>query len=343
MIRAKWEEVSRAKDEMFAHTDLDESPWFVVEADVKRHARLNMIAHLLSSIPYHAPHRALVELPPRPPARSTATACAALPVRAGPRRLTGGVRVPSGHRPRQRPVQAARRLRQRHRERPVHLERVAAGLAERGERTPWRSASLLSRAASPLATVTRTRAADSANSPTNGSPGTVTVTPTPCPQPGLGQRLRQPAVGEVVGAGDYADRVAQQLARRSAARSTRGGTRRGDRARRSPTRSLTAPRGSRRAGRPARPRRSRRTAYDGDVLHHAEHGDHRGGQDRRLAGLVVEADVPAGDRDAELEAGVLEAAAGLRELPHDVGVLGEPKFRQSEIASGVAPPVATLR
>ena len=50
MIRAKWE-VSRAKDEMFVHTDLDESPWFVVEADVKRHARLNMIAHLLSSIP----------------------------------------------------------------------------------------------------------------------------------------------------------------------------------------------------------------------------------------------------------------------------------------------------
>ena len=69
MIRAKWEEVSRAKDEMFVHTDLDEAPWFVVEADVKRHARLNMIAHLLSSIPYHAPHRAPVELPPRPPAK----------------------------------------------------------------------------------------------------------------------------------------------------------------------------------------------------------------------------------------------------------------------------------
>ena len=76
MIRAKWEEVSRAKGEMFAHTDLDESPWFVVEADVKRHARLNMIAHLLSSIPTTAPHRAPVGcrygLPARvqrPPAR----------------------------------------------------------------------------------------------------------------------------------------------------------------------------------------------------------------------------------------------------------------------------------
>jgi polyphosphate kinase len=65
-IREKWEEVSRAKDEMFVHTDLDESPWYVVEADVKRHARLNMIAHLLSTIPYRAPHRPIVELPPRP-------------------------------------------------------------------------------------------------------------------------------------------------------------------------------------------------------------------------------------------------------------------------------------
>ena len=69
MIREKWEAVSRAKDEMFVHTDLDESPWYVVEADVKRHARLNMIAHLLSTIPYAAPHKQQVELPPRPAAR----------------------------------------------------------------------------------------------------------------------------------------------------------------------------------------------------------------------------------------------------------------------------------
>ena len=60
----------------------------------------------------------------------------------------------------------------------------------------------------------------------------------------------------------------------------------------------------------------------GDVLNDAEHRDHRGRQDRGLAGLVVEADVAAGDRDAELEAGVLEAAAGLGELPHHVRVLG---------------------
>ena len=66
--REKWVEFSRAKDEMFVHTDLDESPWYVVEADVKRHARLNMIAHLLSTIPYVRQERPPLELPPRPPA-----------------------------------------------------------------------------------------------------------------------------------------------------------------------------------------------------------------------------------------------------------------------------------
>jgi polyphosphate kinase len=65
-IREKWEEVSRAKDEMFVHTDLDESPWYVVEADVKRHARLNMIAHLLSTVEYYDVGRPKLKLPKRP-------------------------------------------------------------------------------------------------------------------------------------------------------------------------------------------------------------------------------------------------------------------------------------
>jgi polyphosphate kinase len=43
---------SRAKDEMFVHTDTSWAPWYVVEADDKRKARLNCIAHLLSRIPY---------------------------------------------------------------------------------------------------------------------------------------------------------------------------------------------------------------------------------------------------------------------------------------------------
>ena len=53
----RWEDYSRAKDEMMAHTDTPASPWFVVESDIKKHARLNMMAHLLSTIPYgDVPH-----------------------------------------------------------------------------------------------------------------------------------------------------------------------------------------------------------------------------------------------------------------------------------------------
>jgi polyphosphate kinase 2 len=63
---ARWEDYSRAKDEMFVHTDIDESPWWVVEADDKRRARLNMIAHLLSTVPYVAVDRPPVDLPARP-------------------------------------------------------------------------------------------------------------------------------------------------------------------------------------------------------------------------------------------------------------------------------------
>ncbi len=66
---SRWEDYSRAKDEMFVYTDTPESPWNVVESDDKRRARINMIAHLLTGVPYHevaVPH---VELPPRPPSR----------------------------------------------------------------------------------------------------------------------------------------------------------------------------------------------------------------------------------------------------------------------------------
>ncbi len=48
----KWEEYSRAKDEMFVHTDLPGNRWNVVEAEDKKHARINMITHLLESVPY---------------------------------------------------------------------------------------------------------------------------------------------------------------------------------------------------------------------------------------------------------------------------------------------------
>ncbi|MFG3255347.1 polyphosphate kinase 2 [Streptomyces sp. NPDC048172] len=65
----RWVAYSRAKDEMLAHTDTDRSPWYVVDSDDKRSARLSMIAHLLSTVPYDAvdsPAPAL-GLPPRPP------------------------------------------------------------------------------------------------------------------------------------------------------------------------------------------------------------------------------------------------------------------------------------
>jgi polyphosphate kinase 2 len=65
--RTRWVEYSKAKDDMFAHTDTKQSPWFVVEADDKRRARLNLISHLLSLIPYEDLTPARIELPPRQP------------------------------------------------------------------------------------------------------------------------------------------------------------------------------------------------------------------------------------------------------------------------------------
>ena len=62
----RWEDYSRAKDEMMVHTDSSESPWFDVEADDKRKARLNMIHHLLSTIPYEPVTRPPLVLPERP-------------------------------------------------------------------------------------------------------------------------------------------------------------------------------------------------------------------------------------------------------------------------------------
>jgi len=66
----RWEDYSRAKDEMMVHTDTSVSPWFVVESDIKKHARLNMMAHLLDSIPYRDVPPPDVELPERMTATS---------------------------------------------------------------------------------------------------------------------------------------------------------------------------------------------------------------------------------------------------------------------------------
>jgi polyphosphate kinase 2 len=63
----RWEDYSRAKDVMFVHTDIPESPWWVVESDDKRAARLNMISHLLSTVAYQDVPEPKIDLPKRPP------------------------------------------------------------------------------------------------------------------------------------------------------------------------------------------------------------------------------------------------------------------------------------
>ncbi|MFD1713697.1 polyphosphate kinase 2 [Amnibacterium flavum] len=64
----RWEDYSRAKDAMFAATDIDEAPWWTIESDDKRASRINTISHLLSQIPYEAREPDPVEIPPRPDA-----------------------------------------------------------------------------------------------------------------------------------------------------------------------------------------------------------------------------------------------------------------------------------
>ena len=66
---ARWEDYSRCKDEMFVHTDIPEAPWYVVESDDKRRARINMIAHLLSTTPYQDVRPQQLSLPARPDSR----------------------------------------------------------------------------------------------------------------------------------------------------------------------------------------------------------------------------------------------------------------------------------
>ena len=63
--RTRWVEYSRAKDEMFRYTDIKQAPWWVVEADDKKRARLNTIHHLLGMFPYEDLTPEPLELPPR--------------------------------------------------------------------------------------------------------------------------------------------------------------------------------------------------------------------------------------------------------------------------------------
>ncbi|MEM7215829.1 MAG: polyphosphate kinase 2 [Pseudomonadota bacterium] len=67
--RKRWVDYSKAKDAMFSHTDIKQAPWYVVSSDVKKHARLNCINHLLSLIPYEDLTPTTIELEERPEQR----------------------------------------------------------------------------------------------------------------------------------------------------------------------------------------------------------------------------------------------------------------------------------
>jgi polyphosphate kinase 2 len=64
--RERWVDFSRAKDAMFDVTDIREAPWYTIEADDKRRARLNCITHILKSVPYEDALPGPIDLPPRP-------------------------------------------------------------------------------------------------------------------------------------------------------------------------------------------------------------------------------------------------------------------------------------
>lgn len=63
--RDRWVNFSRARDDMFAHTHIPEAPWYTVEADDKRRARLNCIRHRLSTLPYEDMTPPAIKLRPR--------------------------------------------------------------------------------------------------------------------------------------------------------------------------------------------------------------------------------------------------------------------------------------
>ena len=64
--RDRWQEYSRAAEVMFAHTDIPEAPWWIVDAENKRRARINLITHLLGQVPYRDVIADPPELTPRP-------------------------------------------------------------------------------------------------------------------------------------------------------------------------------------------------------------------------------------------------------------------------------------
>jgi polyphosphate kinase 2 len=67
--RSRWVDYSRARDVMLERTSTEHAPWYIVDSNIKRHARLNIISHLLSQIPYQDLTPEKLKLPPRQPAK----------------------------------------------------------------------------------------------------------------------------------------------------------------------------------------------------------------------------------------------------------------------------------
>ena len=63
--RKKWLDYSKTKDEMMAHTDIKQAPWYVIDSEEKKRARLNCIRHLLTLVPYEDLPRKKIKLPDR--------------------------------------------------------------------------------------------------------------------------------------------------------------------------------------------------------------------------------------------------------------------------------------
>lgn len=67
----RWEDYSRAKDEMFVHTDIPSAPWYTVESEDKKRSRINVISHLLNTIPWEYVEKQVPKIPDRPDSKFT--------------------------------------------------------------------------------------------------------------------------------------------------------------------------------------------------------------------------------------------------------------------------------
>ena len=183
--RARWVDYAEAKDEMFAYTDTKDSPWFVVEADDKRTARLNLIAHLLDRFPYERVDREKIELPAAPGPRLRP------PAGRHPDLCAGALRRQVG-----RPADGVAQSSADARDGPRASRRAAAAGRAAGSRAGSRPGA--GRGLAPAASAAPTCTSSTAS----------------CREPKLPLVPGHQIVGTVVAAGEGAERFAARRARR---------------------------------------------------------------------------------------------------------------------------------